>query len=70
MGAKAGRKRGRGFNILTRNLWYHYRDKMRRKTAQRAAIKEQECICGLIEPNKAVCRCGCGYCCPEERVGG
>ncbi len=30
--------------------------------------KLDECLCGLIVPNKEACQCGCG-CCPEERGG-
>jgi hypothetical protein len=102
MGAKAGRKGSRSYNILTCGVgaWRKYLDKTRRKTAKRFAIEEQksacstatcgwirsgeywchcggaylnckrddpECICGLIEPNKAACRCGCGWCCPEDQ---
>jgi hypothetical protein len=80
MGAKAGRKGGRSYNILTYGAgwWRKYLDKTRRKSAKKFAIDEQdidyhwdakhdpECICGLIEPNKAACRCGCGLCCPED----
>ena len=100
MGAKAGRKGARSYNLLTcgAGWWRKYLDKTRRKSAKRFAIEEQEtdrpcvehsdptcrcddpdyartmydigedpeCICGLIEPNKAACRCGCGYCCPED----
>ena len=71
MGAKAGRKGARSYNILTCGVgaWRKYLDKCRRGTAKKAAIKEQECICGLITPNAEACRCGCGYCCPEERGG-
>lgn len=57
MGAKAGRKRARGYNILTRNVWHHYRDKMRRKSAKRAAIEEQEFDRPCVEHSDPKCRC-------------
>jgi hypothetical protein len=44
MGAKAGRKGGRSYNLLTVGVsaWRKYLDKTRRKSAKRAAIEEQE----------------------------
>ena len=83
MGAKAGRKGGRSYNLLTCGVsaWRKYLDKRRRKSAKKAAIDEQEwypwgdkrydreCTCGQITRNAATCPCGCGICCPEERGG-
>jgi hypothetical protein len=78
MGAKAGRKGGKSYNIRTvgQSWWRKYLDKMRRGTARTAAIEEQwddmderECTCGQIIPNLDTCTCRCGYCCNEERGG-
>jgi hypothetical protein len=84
MGAKAGRKGARSYNLLTCGVgaWRKFLDKTRRKSAKKAAIDEQdityhwdplhgdwECTCGLITPDAEACRCGCGHCCPEERGG-
>ena len=43
MGAKAGRKGARSYNLLTCGVskWRKYLDKKRRKAAKRKAIKEQ-----------------------------
>jgi hypothetical protein len=71
MGAKAGRKGARSYNILTCGVgaWRKFLDKTRRGTARRAAIEEQgtekECICGSITQKLEHCKCGCGYCCDE-----
>ena len=72
MGAKAGRKGAKSYNIRTvgQSGWRKFLDKMRRKTAKRAAIEEQsmekECTCGSVFIRTEECKCGCGYCCWDE----
>jgi hypothetical protein len=72
VGAKAGRKGGRTYNLLTCGVssWRKYLDKTRRKAAKAFAIEEQdldpECKCCSLFGYADSCRCGCG-CCTEER---
>ncbi len=33
---------------------------------KKGRLADPECICGLITPNSAACKCGCGYCCPKK----
>jgi len=69
MGARAGRKGGKSYNIRTCGVssWRKYLDKMRRKTTKAQAIEEQDVIetcCDHGEPNCKCCSspqgCQCG----------
>jgi hypothetical protein len=59
MGAKAGRKGARSYNLLTCGVgaWRKYLDKTRRKSAKRAAIAEQEMDRPCVEHSDPTCRC-------------
>ena len=59
MGARAGRKGSRTYNILTCGVgsWRKYLDKKRRKTAKRAAIEEQEMDRPCVEHSDPKCPC-------------
>lgn len=68
MGAKAGRKGGRSYNILTcgKGWWRKYLDKKRRKAAKKTAIEEQEWYPWGDEHYDPECcsspeGCQCGY---------
>jgi hypothetical protein len=59
MGAKAGRKGSRSYNLLTCGVgaWRKYLDKTRRKSAKRAAIEEQEMDRPCVRHSDPTCRC-------------
>jgi hypothetical protein len=72
MGAKAGRKGGRTYNLLTCGVsgWRKYLDKTRRKAAKAFAIEEQEWDRPCVEHSDPTCRCDeagiCGWVRPGE----
>jgi hypothetical protein len=59
MGAKAGRKGARSYNLLTCGVgaWRKFLDKTRRGTARRAAIAEQEVDRPCAEHDDPECKC-------------